>query len=303
MKRRRFHPDNVGSSLLLVMWALLLLSAAVFGFAKWMDQDLRLHADANRELEARAMAHSGVQFALHPMVTRLTPGLAEELRPTLSYQVRITSEAGKLNIANLIAGEDPAKLDILKRWLERRGLDYHQREVFVDSLLDWVDTDNAHHLNGKEDEGDYHPPNRPLESLEEIADVNGAEPLTRTDAWKDELTIYGGGQIDLTAAGADVLRLIPGLDEMRIQAFVKDRDGPDQINGTFDDRKYDSVATAIGFLGIRPSRDGKGLESLFTVNDKTVHIISEGRSGNVYRQTEVVAVKTGAKPQILSWKE
>ncbi|HEV7869221.1 MAG TPA: hypothetical protein VGO90_16150, partial [Chthoniobacteraceae bacterium] len=51
---------RAGSALLLVLWALLMLSAAVFAFAKWVQQDIVLHGQANREIEARAMAYSGI---------------------------------------------------------------------------------------------------------------------------------------------------------------------------------------------------------------------------------------------------
>ena len=291
-----------GSALLLVFWALLLLSAAVFGFAKWMQQDLQIQAEANHDLEAREMAHSGLALALHPLVTKLTPGLEEDLGGGLGYSVRMVSEGGKLNIRWLIEGEDPRKIDMLKKWLETRGLTYNEREVFVDCLLDWVDPDNVHHVNGVEDEGDYHPPNRPLQSVEEIAQVRGSEPLTRTEGWKEALTIYSQGPIDLVAAEPETLRLIPGLGEAQIQRFVQFRRGRDGIDGTLDDPEFTKLEQVQVFLGIPPAQF-KQLGGLISVNDQTLHITSVGRAGNATRQVEVVALKTGANPQILSWKE
>lgn len=288
--------------MLLVLWALLLLSAAVFGFAKWMQQDLQLHAEANRDLEAREMAHSGLALALHPLVTKLTPGLEEDLGGGLGYSVRIVSEGGKLKISWLIEGEDPRKLDILRRWLETRGLTYNEREVFIDCLLDWVDADNVHRLNGVEDEGDYHPPNRPLQSVEEIAEIHGSEPLTRTEGWKDALTIYSQGPIDLIAAPPETLRLIPGLSEAMIQRFVTFRRGRDGVDGTLDDPEFKMLDAVQPFLGINAAQY-KQLGGLISVNDPTLHITSIGRAGNAYRQVEVVVLKTGGNPQILSWKE
>ncbi len=293
---------RAGSALLLVMWALLLLSAAVFAFAKWMQQDIQLHGEANRDLEARGMAHSGLALALHPLVSKLTPGLEEDFGGGLGYQVKIVSEGGKLNIRWLLDGEDPRKIDMLKKWLETRGLEYHERDVFVDCLLDWVDADDAHRLNGVEDEGDYHPPNRPLQSVEEIAEVRGSEPLTRSDGWKEALTIYSQGPIDLTAAEPDLLRLIPGFGEAQIQRFVQFRRGRDGVDGTLDDPEFKKIEDVQVFLGMAPAQF-KQLGGLISVKDQTLHITSEGRSGNAYRQVEVVVLKTGGNPQILSWKE
>ena len=185
-----------------MIWALLLLSAAVLAFAEWMQQDIQLHGEANRDLEARAMAHSGLALALHPLVTKLTPGLEEDLGGGLGYQVKIVSEGGKLNIRWLLEGEDQRKIDMLKKWLEAaRRSSSTSAIVFVDCLLDWVDADDAHHLNGTEDDGDYHPPNRPLQSVEEIAQVRGSEaahPARR--AGSEALTIYSQGPLDLSSA-------------------------------------------------------------------------------------------------------
>ena len=297
------RPRRRGSALLLVLWALLLLSAAVFAFAQYMQQDILLHGEANRDLEARAMAHSGLAFALHPLVTKLTPGLEEDLGGGLGYQVKIVSEGGKLNIRWLLEGEDKRKIDMLKKWLEERGVEYHERDVFVDSLLDWVDADDAHHINGMEDEGDYHPPNRPLQSVEEIAQVHGSEALTHTAGWKDALTIYSQGPIDLSSATPETMRLIPGLSEAQIQRFVQFRRGRDGIDGTIDDPEFKDLKSVQTFLGIGETQ-WKQLGGLISMNDQTMHITSEGRSGDAARQVEVVALKPkGGKPTILSWKE
>jgi len=298
------HHRRAASSLLLVLWALLLLSAAVFAFAKWMQQDMQLHAEANRDQEARAMAHSGMAFALIPQVTKLTPGLEEEFQGELGYRVRIVSEAGRLNIKWLLEGETPVKLDILNKWLERRGLGFNERQIFIDCLLDWVDGDNAHRLNGVEDDGDYHPPNRMLQSVEEIAQVHGAEPLTATEGWQESLTIYGtNGRINPLAADLETLRLLPGnLADPRLQAFVTYRRGRDGLDGTKDDPKFKSIEEVLTQLGSA----GAGrqlLVDLVTIDDQIMRVTSEGRSADAYRQVEAVVLKGGGKPTIYSWKE
>ena len=295
------HPRR-GSSLLLVLWALLLLSAAVFSFAKWMQQDMQLHAEANRDLEARAMAHSGMTLALHPLVTRQTPALEEDFEGDMGYRVRIVSEGGKLNIRGLLEGESPERLDILNKWLERRGLGYNERQVFIDCLLDWVDADNAHRLNGMEDDGDYHPPNRMLQSVEEIAQVHGSAPLTKTDGWRDDLTIYGGGRIDLVAADLDILRLLPGLADARLQQFVTFRRGKDGVEGTKDDPAFKDLKAVFDFLGVG-APDRQRLSNLVVANDQTMRITSEGHSADAYRHVEAVVLKGGGRPTIYSWKE
>jgi hypothetical protein len=220
----------------------------------------------------------------------------------LGYKVRITSEGGRLNINWLLRGEDPRKLTILKQWLENRGLEFQEREAFVDCLLDYVDGDDLKRLNGQETEGDYQPPNRELTSVDEIAQVANSGPLVSQAGWKDDLTIDSQGPIDLTAAPAETMRLLPGLGEARIAAFLTYRQGKDGLDGTIDDPEFKNLREIQSFLALSDTQF-KELGGLVMQKDPTMRIISEGRAGNAYRQLEVVVRKAGASPQILSWKE
>ena len=302
MKARGAVPTTGASALLLVLWALVVLSAAVFTWVAMINADLLIHTEANRDVEARAMAHSGVALALHPLVTVKTPLLEEDVAADLGYKVRLLSEGGRLNLNWLLRGEDPRKLTIFKQWLENRGLEFQEREALVDCLLDFVDTDNVKHLNGQEDDGDYHPPNRELTSVDELAEVANAGPLVAQAGWKDDLTIDSNGPFDLSAASAEIMRLLPGLGEARIAAFITYRQGKDGLDGTLDDPEFKNLKEAQSFLGLGDAQF-KELGGLVSIKDQTTRIISEGRAGNAYRQVEVVCRKGSATPQILSWKE
>ena len=74
-----------------------------------------------------------------------------------SYEVRITGEGGRLNLNWLLAGENPVRLEMLRKYLEIKGVDLNERDHMIDCLLDWVDPDNLVRLNGAENEGDYQP--------------------------------------------------------------------------------------------------------------------------------------------------
>ena len=291
-----------GSALLIVLWALLLLSAATFSWAVWVQQRIAAHGEENRAVEARAMARSGLTLALHPQVTRLTPLPPEELLPGAGYEVRVRGEGGKLNINWFMRGEEPMKLAIFKQWLTRRGLTLHQIEVFMDCLLDYIDADNIKRLNGAEDDGDYHPANRELISVEELVKVRGTGPLTSQPGWQDELTIYSAGPIDLGSADAEVLSLLPGIGEARVQRFLKLRAGPDGIDGTVDDTIFAGLEVIQQVLGLTAAQF-QVLQPLVCYQDPTLNIQSIGHSGETRRKIEVVVRKGGAQPQILSWRE
>jgi len=290
------------SALLIVLWALLLLSAATFAWAVWIQQRIVAHGEEGRAVEARVMARSGMTLALHPQVTRLTPLPPEEIVPGAGYEVRVRGEGGKLNINWLMRGEEPLKLALFKNWLTRRGLKLHEIEVFMDCLLDYIDADNVKRLNGAEDDGDYHPANRELISVEELVKVRGTEPLTRQPGWQDELTIYSMGPIDLAAADREVLSLLPGLGEGRIQRFLQMRAGPDGIDGTQDDMIFSGLDAIGQVLGLSAAQL-QVLQPLISYQDPTMNIQSIGHSGETKRTIEVVVRKGSAQPQILSWRE
>jgi len=291
------------SALILVLWALMLLSAAVLAWAASVQNSIARHAVDNRTFEALAMARSGLAIALHPAVSRRTPVPDEELAPGMGFQVRITSEGGKLNLNWLLRGEEPMKLAMLRQWLERKGLKFQERDTFVDCLLDYVDADDVKRLNGAEDDGDYHPANRELQTVEELVRVRGTEPLTSQPGWQNDLTVYSQGPIDLESASAEILSLIPGLGETRIRQFIQYRQGPDGIDGTPDDNTFPSMAAIQQYLGLTQAQF-QALGGLITYKDPTLRIVAEGHSGNIKRQI-VVVVRKGAtpKPEILSWKE
>ena len=296
--------DCRGAVLLLVLWALLLLSAAVFAWAQWIWHDVEMANEASFATEARAMAHSGIAMALNPAVSQASPQLERQLGTDLGYRVRMVSEGGKLNINLLLAGEDPRKIALLKRWLEQMGLGFQEREQLVDCLLDYVDADDLRRANGVEDEGDYRPPNRQLLSVDEIREVAASEPLTQVPGWKEHLTIYGGGKIDLSAAPAEILRLLPGVGDPQIQRFVEYRAGADGVLGTIDDPVFQDLASVLNFLGLNRPQQAQELSLLITLRDPTMHITAVGQSGKVNRQVEVVARKSPTGyPAIIYWKE
>ena len=291
---------QAGSALMLSLWALILLSAAVMAWAEWIEQDIVLTGNANRSFEARAMAHSGMTMALHILVTKNSPQLERQFGSQLGYRVRMVGEGGKLHVNALLQGEDPQKVLIFKRWLEHRGLGFQERETFVDCLLDYMDGDNVKHMNGVEDFGDYHPPNRPLQTIDEIEDVPNSKPLTSQPGWKDDLTLFGSGKIDLSAASFDILRLLD-LGDPRIKNFLIFRAGKDGIDGTEDDPPINEKA-AQAVLGFNQNQI-KTLSGLITYHDETMRITSVGQSGKVIRQLEVVARKGSPNPPIYYWKE
>ncbi len=292
------------AALMLSLWALFLLSAMIISWAAEIDSRLALSGNANRVLEAEAMACSGAEIALHPLVTPASPNLRREIEKRQSYEAHITGEGGRLNINWLVAGEDPTRLDILRRYLENKGIDLNERNVMMDSLLDWVSPNTGlHHLNAPPESDDYHPAHTPLTRIEELKKVFGWQEFTSQQGWDDHFTVNSNPPvIDLAWASRDVLLALPGINEQSVDRFLALRRGPDGIDGTADDAPFASVNDAAAALGLTPDQLQQ-LSSLVGFRVPVFRIVSVGKSGGATRVVQMVVRKVNNVPQLITWKE
>jgi hypothetical protein len=309
MRARHSHSRRSGSVLILALWALLLLSAAIFAWLKFINQNVTLTSERNNGLTAKALAHSGVMVALNPDVTQLTPLMSQQFDADHGYKVRMTGEGGRLNLNWIFTppnAPDPGKLQLFQHYLQRRGLQLEQIQHFTDSILDWLSPGNLTHLNGAGDDPNYHPPHRgQFLSVDELALVKGSQPLVSQGGWQNDFTIYTDpGLIDLQSASRLILESLPGVGDSNVSNFLHIRQGPDGIDGTADDHLFGSVNEALSYLGVNGAQAQQLASYVYVENPlSTVHIKSIGQCGNVHRQVEVVAKKMGMQPIIMSWKE
>jgi len=292
-----------GAALMLALWALFLLSAMVISWALDIDSRLTLSGDANRGLAAEAMAASGAEVALHPSVKPSSPNLHRALGAREGYDVRITGEGGRLNLNWLTAGEDPIRLEILRKYLELKGVDLNERDRMMDALLDWVEPNaGLHRLNAPPETADYRPSHAPLTSVDELKKIFGWGEFTSQPGWDDDFTIDSSGPIDLAWASRDVLRALPGTRDDFVDRFLQLRRGPDGIDGTADDAQFRNLADIQYALGFSPEQFQQ-LAALVGFNDQVMRILSVGKSGNIARTVKMVVRKSGNIPEVIAWKE
>jgi len=300
---RRRAARQGGSALLAVFWSIMVLTLAISGWFFWLQQRVQEHGEDARGAEAMAMAHSGYAVASNPKVDRYSSLLHAEPLPGMGYRVAMESEGGRINLVWILTGNDRARLNLFKQWLEFViGIEPIARDRLMDCLLDYVDADNITRPNGQEDSPTYHPANRMIQNLDELKRIPGLEPLTSYPGWKDLLTLESTGPLDLMEIPEELLRLLPGFGETQVLRWLQIRAGQDQVLHTEDDPKYtgpDQVRIALGF-GVK---QWERLEKLVTVNDRTVRMVCEGYSGKVVRQLQVVVRKDIKGQRILSWIE
>lgn len=287
---------------MLALWALFLLSAMVISWSYEINAGLTTQANAQRVLEAEAMACSGSEIAMHPGVKPNSPTLRGSVGRLQTYEAHITGEGGRLNLNWVVAGENPDRLELLRKFLETKGVDLNERDHMIDCLLDWVDPDNLARLNGAEDEGDYHPTGTLLTRVDDLKHVRGWEEFTRRPDWDADLTVNSTGPVDLAWASRDMLMSLPGMTEQLVDAFLALRRGQDGLDGTEDDvafKSVDEIRVALGFS----TEQFKQLAALVGFNDQVVRIVSVGKSGKVTRTIQMVLRKSGNIPQLITWKE
>lgn len=299
MKRGRAQ----GAAIMLALWALFLLSAMVISWALDIDTRLTISGNANRVIEATAMASSGAEIAFHPNVKPGAPVLKGSLGPSQSFEAQITGEGGRLDLNKLVAGEVPARLELLRKYLEIKGVDLNERDYMIDCLLDWVDPDNLVRLNGAEDEPGYKPANKFLMSLDEVKRISGWEEFTSTPDWNEDFTLHSStGQIDINWASRDILLALPGMTDLRVNQFLSIRRGPDDLQGTEDDVDFagpSEVQVALGFS----QEQFNQLAGLLVYKDPVLRVESVGKSGPITRTVRMVFGKTGNSILLKSWKE
>jgi len=288
---------------MLSLWALFLLSAMVMSWALDIDSRLVLSGNANRVLAAEAMAASGADVALHPSIAVGSPNLHRKMGERERYDVSVTGEGGRLNLNWLTAGEDPTRLEILRRYLELKGVEMNDRDTMIDSLLDWVSPNiGLHHLNAPPESDDYYPPHAPLTSVDELKKVFGWTAFTSKLNWDEDFTINSSGPIDLAWASRDVLRALPGMRDDLVDRFLQLRSGQDGIDGTADDTQFTSLADVETALGLT-AEQSEQIEGLVAFKDQVFRIISMGKSGDVTRSLQMIVRKGAVIPQVISWKE
>lgn len=128
--------------------------------------------------------------------------------------VYIEDEGGKINL-NTINDENSG---LFVDFLISKDVDHKDAEIITDSLLDWVDKDDLHHINGAETPyygslpEPYKAKNAQFDSIEELILVKGVTPLI-FDKIRNDITVYGTDKININFATKEVLVSVPGIDE------------------------------------------------------------------------------------------
>jgi len=253
-----------GVALVMVLWVVTILSVVALEFSFAMRTEVNIAKNYKEELQLYTMAEGGVQRAIteliykhdqriHQMRKTSNPNeipaaerewVTDGRRYLMPFdlgecEIRVMSEAGKVNI-NLV----PESL--LRKIMGNLGLEGEQRDIVVDSIMDWRDPDDLHRINGAENDyylslkEPYNCKNGDLSSIEELLLIRGVTPDlfngkrskgkkegSKGDniGLKDIFSIYSPmGQIDINSATPAVLRAVLGVPSEIARRIVKARE-------------------------------------------------------------------------------
>jgi general secretion pathway protein K len=300
--------SSTGAALLLVLWAVLILSVAVLTAARIVELDLDSAGRANRRFEARLLALSGLALAMNEKIKRGSPLLRQNTAPNAGFTAEILSEGSRANINRLLESNDTRTLrELFRYW----NVDDRAAAAAIDSLKDWVDGDDLRSLNGAEardippDSGWSIPQNRSFLSIKEMAAVRGMEAVVAVKPdWADYFSVFSGEKMDLQDAPEDLLVVFGGLAPAQARTLIKLRNGQDGLPGTLDDIEIDSTGSLRAIFPMSDTQFSR-LEQYFSVGESPVRITSRGRMEGVEAAITAVVDARGQPldGSLLMWEE
>ena len=314
----RRHADN-GSALLLVLFAIMLLTGLITGAVEFLKNDVDEYGARNKEFRARQLAQSGLAYGSAPAVQNSDRGLLEQqMKDGGSFRVVISSESIKLNINTLLqTGRD----DILEKLFANWGVDPKPAKLAVEGLRQYLSgpvspeqaqqqqMEQLAQMSQAQQSGQPGQPQQVLQlgnqfqAVEEMRLVPEFKPIMEKQPdWANAFTIWGDGKIDVNLADADMIALVTGVSPAQASQFVKYRWGPDGIPNTLDDRVYHTMDEVRAGLGMSPEQF-QLVQGLLSLNSVVDRIESTGIIAGYQRTIVVVANRTATPLHYLSWEE
>jgi general secretion pathway protein K len=279
------------SALMLMIWAVLLMSLTVMGVVEYIGFSVSEATLANAEFRALYLAESGLAVGLHPSMRRGDTALKQKVGTDSGFDVVINYEGARIPINFLVDSRlSESVYNLFVYW----GLSAEQASLTVDSLADWMDNDDDARPNGAESAyyqtlGIYDMPRQlGFINVDEMLLVRGMNVVDRLKPdWREYFSVYGSGVIDLRTAFKDVLLAVAGSSEGDVDNYIARRDGADGIAGTEDDQRI-SDSEAFRLLGIDGER-AAAMRATLTSEDDLRRITSTGYVGEKRAQIIVIA--------------
>jgi Type II secretion system (T2SS), protein K len=257
MKKRTHSASSSGVALIVVLWAVGLISAALFGLVAILQRQIGQEVAALQNARAMLVAESGIQMALNSQLRpedmdqacRQLSGILQEGWCTgktpvdVHFEIKaedMSEDAAKININALLLGDKTLARSVLQNLFAGWEVNLTTSSSLIDALLDWVDADGLSTGSNSGTESSVR--NGPFEKIEELEKVVGwvemakeAKEGSKSVDALSKFTVFGTGKLSLRSAEQDLIEAWLGLGVGAATDFIRQRPGPDQIAGTTDD--------------------------------------------------------------------
>jgi general secretion pathway protein K len=337
-----------GFAVIVVLVAVTVLTLLAGAFAYSMKVETRLAQNSDNDEQLLWLGRAGVERArwilsLEPpgmsslrQIWAGGPGEGPETNSALAGISLDNFEVGEGTVSlkmveleskiNINAADPP----LLQQALTTMGVDASEINVVSDSILDWIDADDATRPAGAESDyyqgqpTPYYAKNAPIDDISELLLIKGVTlpmfkggraandpgaafqhhhlgfgnaPGQTPDypfGLVDVFTPFSSGKVNILTADANVLALIPGMDTTAVQALLTARDSDPPI------RDVGRLLTAAGIPGPVQGQMGKYLGT--QGNTYEVHVTA--KIGDYSREFIAVLFRNGPNVDVFSfyWK-
>jgi hypothetical protein len=331
-RARTLERRERGSALLLVLFAIILLTGLVTATVDFVGIDVDEYRALNKEFRARQLAESGLAFGTNPEVQSQDSALLEQQAPDGGrFRVVISSESSKLNI-NFIMAND--RDDILEALFGRWGVAPKVADTAIDGLRKYLDSRQNNRplaattqpvataastavTNAQPGTSNAQPATTTVQpgtqqtqlltpQFDSVAEMSLAPefaPVMQAQPdWMNYFTIWGDGKIDVNLADADTIALVTGVSPATADQFVKYRWGPDGKPLTLDDRVYTSMEEVRAALGLS-TEQFQLVQNYLTLDSEVDRIESTGIIAGYEKKVIVVTSRNKIPITYLSWQE
>ena len=182
-----------------------------------------------------------------------------DLPEGLQVEVNIVDESAKFSLVNI-------NEDQLRHLFEAMDIDFSDRSILVDSLVDWMDKDDLVGLNGAE--SDFYeamdppvkPANAPLTSYEPLRFIRGfrdlffdeatAMPNERYYQFVEATSLHHKGAVNINGASPLVKQALALQHTLDVDSFDRALAGSDRVYGTDDDTYFGAPGVELSSVGL-----------------------------------------------------
>ena len=263
MKIFKRHNNQSGIALMVVLWVLVLLIALATEFAYSMKGEVNATKNFKEDIEAYHLAKAGINLAmaevlypasfhaLHKDYGMVSGKLISQVKKenpeinTTPYRIplRRNIQFGRGIITYTLEDENKkipinrTTRDILVKVLTLAGVETGEnKDIIADSILDWIDANKNHRLNGAENEfyqdliPPYFPKNAPIENIDELIKIRGINKsiLYGTDqhpGLNQFFTVYNVATVNPNTSSLEILSAIFSIPQAKMILKKREKTG------------------------------------------------------------------------------